>query len=299
MLDKSATAWLKDTANELNNLLQQIYGHAFLSVEAASEIPEAQQRLGCIVEAVEQASQVTGSLLERIGNSEESSPSAPDLPDPDPPAPPAPEGLTPGFELGEDARTWGRIRLPEATPIRQQYSGYARDLTQSATPPDAEAPPPPVHHAPAPYHVEEEPAVPTVPIEIHNAEGTRELILVIDDDISVLTLLEAMLTSDGYRVLTARDGLRGIEVYRAAANMVDLVILDYAMPIMDGAEVFEELIQVNPEVRIVLASGHGHRAEMSRMLSRGLRGFIPKPFTHEKLLAQVDAALRYGRMSDR
>jgi len=56
---------------------------------------------------------------------------------------------------------------------------------------------------------------------------------------------------------------------------------------MDGDAIFDELKAINPNVRVVLSSGFCEQARVGRMLARGLCGFIPKPYTHEKLVEQI------------
>lgn len=127
------------------------------------------------------------------------------------------------------------------------------------------------------------PAVPP----IRNPDGKRELILLVDDDQDTLTGTGDMLDFEDYRVLTAKDGFEAIEIYRRMGKAIDLIILDYFLPVMDGDVVFDELKAIDPDVPVVLSSGFHEHARLGSMLARGLRGFIPKPYTHEKLVEQL------------
>jgi CheY-like chemotaxis protein len=122
---------------------------------------------------------------------------------------------------------------------------------------------------------------------IRNPEGKHELILLVDDDENILTGTGDMLDFEDYRVLTAKDGFEALEVYRRMGKKIDLIILDYFLPVMDGDAVFDELKAIDPDVRVVLSSGFREHARLGSMLARGLRGFIPKPYTHEKLMEQL------------
>ncbi len=122
---------------------------------------------------------------------------------------------------------------------------------------------------------------------IRNPKGKRELILVVDDDAELLEATCDMLEFDDYRVLAAKDGSEALRIYRRMGNQISLVLLDYFLPVMDGDTVFDELKVINPEVQVVLSSGFGEQARLGSMLARGLRGFLPKPYTHEKLVQQV------------
>ncbi|MDQ3622100.1 MAG: response regulator [Verrucomicrobiota bacterium] len=137
---------------------------------------------------------------------------------------------------------------------------------------------------------------------IHNPEGPLELILIVDDEEFVTLLAQRVLTEEGYRVITALDGFKAIQLYRKLKDEIDLVILDFTMPIMDGSDVFHEMLQINPSVAVVLSSGFTEQHQLRGMLARGLRGFIPKPYGRQKLLAQVRSALdafRPGKTGER
>ena len=60
----------------------------------------------------------------------------------------------------------------------------------------------------------------------------------------------------GYDALVAVDGEEGVNTFRERLNDIDLVMLDFKMPKMDGAEAFEELMRINPDVKVILSSGY-------------------------------------------
>jgi len=130
-----------------------------------------------------------------------------------------------------------------------------------------------------------------VEVRIANPDGPRELIMIVDDEDFVTLLAQRVLTDEGYRVVTARDGFQALDIYKKLQNQIELVILDFTMPIMDGAEVFSELRMINPQVPVVLSSGFTEQDKLKWMLAKGLRGFIPKPYTQQKLLVQVRSTL--------
>jgi len=128
-------------------------------------------------------------------------------------------------------------------------------------------------------------------VRIANPQGPRELILIVDDEDFVTLLAQRVLTDEGYRVVTAKDGFQALDIYKKLQGQIELVILDFTMPIMDGAEVFNELRMINPQVPVVLSSGFTEQDKLKWMLAKGLRGFIPKPYTQQKLLLQVRSTL--------
>ena len=126
---------------------------------------------------------------------------------------------------------------------------------------------------------------------ILNPKGSRELILLVDDDEEILECTGEILDFEDYRFITAKDGIEALGVYRSLGRQIDLVLLDYFLPIMDGDAVFDGLKAIDPKVRVVLSSGFGEQAKVGAMLGRGLCGFIPKPYTHERLVEQMRSVL--------
>ena len=132
---------------------------------------------------------------------------------------------------------------------------------------------------------------PVTDVRIYNPTGQRELVMIVDDEDLVTMLAQRVLTDEGYRIVTAKDGFQAIEIYRKLREQISLIILDFTMPVMDGADVFAELLQINPKAPVVLSSGFAEQERLRSMLARGLRGFIPKPYTQQKLLAQIRSVL--------
>jgi CheY-like chemotaxis protein len=87
----------------------------------------------------------------------------------------------------------------------------------------------------------------------------------------------------GYHVLEAKDGHHAIEIYEANADRIDLVILDVIMPGLSGAETFDELKRINPNVKVLLSSGYSMDGQAKRIMARGCDGFIQKPFNLQVL----------------
>ena len=126
---------------------------------------------------------------------------------------------------------------------------------------------------------------------ILNPKGERELILLVDDDQDVLMCTGEILDFEDYRFILAKDGIEALQIYRRMGGKIDLVLLDYFLPVMDGDAVFDELKAIDPKVRVVLSSGFAEQAKVGSMLARGLHGFIPKPYTREKLIEQIRSVL--------
>jgi len=147
---------------------------------------------------------------------------------------------------------------------------------------------------PGPPAVREErrpPAGPARDFKIYNPQGPLELVMIVDDEDLVTLLAQRVLADAGYRVLTAKDGFQALEIFRKLRAEISLIILDFTMPMMDGAAVFNQLLEIDPKVPVVLSSGFAEQERLQGMLARGLRGFIQKPYTQQKLLTEIRATL--------
>ncbi|MCP9470403.1 MAG: response regulator [Nitrospira sp.] len=114
-------------------------------------------------------------------------------------------------------------------------------------------------------------------------------VLVLDDDGQVNSLVQEILRSERYEVLTAISGVEGLELLRQQS--IDLLITDILLPGMDGIEVIQEVRRVRPALKILAVSGGGIGATPEFLLNRarqaGAAGTLAKPFTREQLLAVV------------
>jgi CheY-like chemotaxis protein len=131
----------------------------------------------------------------------------------------------------------------------------------------------------------------TPQIAVLNPDGARELVLIVDDEPEIAEFASTILSEEGYKVIVARDGFEALKIFQQIHREIGLIILDFFLPVMDGDAVFEELKAINPGVDVVLSSGFAEQNKIGAMLAQGLRGFIPKPYSREKLLEQVRSAL--------
>ncbi|MDD5306610.1 MAG: response regulator [Deltaproteobacteria bacterium] len=121
--------------------------------------------------------------------------------------------------------------------------------------------------------------------------GAGQLILVIDDERIVREVAQNMLEAAGYRVITAADGPQGLSAFRKRPDEIAAVLLDNTMPRMDGAETFEELRRIRPDVKVILSSGYNEQEVTARFAGRGLAGFLQKPYDLKGLLRQFETIL--------
>jgi CheY-like chemotaxis protein len=130
--------------------------------------------------------------------------------------------------------------------------------------------------------------------QTHLPLGNGELILVIDDETAVRDITRITLESYNYRVITASDGAEGLACYAQQRKDVSVVLLDMMMPILDGPATTRALQTINPDVRIIAASGlldNARNSGVSGRMSPAVRAVLAKPYTAEKLLTTLDEVI--------
>lgn len=115
------------------------------------------------------------------------------------------------------------------------------------------------------------------------------LVLVIDNEATVRTFADAALTRLGFQVLLAENGQTGLEIVSREKERLAGVVLDLAMPVMDGEEALERIREIAPKLPVLVSTGFNMSSEYERLSQKGATGFLPKPFT----VLQLSQALRH------
>src|SRR6185436_16118661 len=121
--------------------------------------------------------------------------------------------------------------------------------------------------------------------------GNGELILVVDDEESIREITRGTLETFGYTVLIAGDGTEALAIYADKKNEIAAVLTDMVMPFMDGPATIRALQRMNPQVRIIAASGLGTGQRAGEGALEGVTVFLNKPYTAEKLLKTLAQVL--------
>lgn len=140
---------------------------------------------------------------------------------------------------------------------------------------------PALHQETEPSNVDEESA----PLEGH------ETVLLVDDEDYIRDLGERFLAKAGYRVLTAANGSEAVEVYRRDYDEIALVILDLMMPDMTGRQCLEELASINPQVKVLIASGYSVDESITPQVLGRAEAFVRKPYEKAQLLLAMRKVL--------
>jgi PAS domain S-box-containing protein len=122
-------------------------------------------------------------------------------------------------------------------------------------------------------------------------EGGSETILLVDDEEILRDIGKDILEKFGYTVLLAADGESAVELYRENPEDISLVILDIVMPGMGGKKCLEEILKMNPQAKVVMASGYSINGRVKEVLDGGARAFIKKPYELKQMLAEVRKVL--------
>lgn len=123
--------------------------------------------------------------------------------------------------------------------------------------------------------------------------GGERVVLVVDDEADLLEILGDRLGREGYRILTARDGMEALA--QARAGRPGCVILDLKMPRLDGLAALEALRRMLPEARLIVLTGSPNRPLAAECRARGADDFLLKPFEPVGLLRRVAQAFDRGR----
>lgn len=124
--------------------------------------------------------------------------------------------------------------------------------------------------------------------------GQGECILVIDDEASVRSITSQTLEAFGYRVVIAVDGAEGVAKYAQHMNEIAAVITDMMMPVMDGVATIRALSRLDPNIKIIAASGLATKGAEAEAAGAGVKLFLPKPYTASSLLVALRDLLRPG-----
>ncbi len=119
-------------------------------------------------------------------------------------------------------------------------------------------------------------------------------ILVVEDDQSISSMVETVLESNGYQVLSAQRCQQGILML--TSHVPDLVVLDLGLPDMDGEE-FIRIVRHSSMVPIIVLSARSEEKDKVYALDLGANDYITKPFGTAELMARVRASLRINRMN--
>ena len=117
--------------------------------------------------------------------------------------------------------------------------------------------------------------------------GGQESVLVVDDEELICEMLQQFLSMQGYQVTLAKTGEQAVEMYRQGPGDYQIVILDLGLPGMGGERTLEELIEINPTVKVLVATGYHEEEKLQRVRELGAKGILFKPYRLDELQQRV------------
>jgi len=141
--------------------------------------------------------------------------------------------------------------------------------------------------------IEDSPGVGKFEPLMEDAPGAEKILLV-DDEENIRDLGKRILERSGHSVVTAANGREALDIYAREQSGIALVILDLIMPQMGGEKCLEELVKINPHVKVIISTGHSLEARERLFLGALAKGFVNKPYGTKQLVQIVRDALHAG-----
>ena len=121
-------------------------------------------------------------------------------------------------------------------------------------------------------------------------------ILIVDDELNMRLVLQAMLKKEGYAVTTASNGMEALKILKA--DQMDIVVTDLKMPKLDGMGLLDEIIRDYPSIPVIIITAHGTIATAVDALKKGAFDYITKPFEQDELKQVIQKAVKTRRLDE-
>ncbi|HUI30149.1 MAG TPA: PAS domain S-box protein [Candidatus Acidoferrales bacterium] len=126
--------------------------------------------------------------------------------------------------------------------------------------------------------------------------GGTDTVLIIEDEEMLRDLLKAILEPKGYKVLAASDGQEAMQTFQKNKDQIAVVLSDLGLPKLSGEEIVSHIKRVNPEVKVIMASGFIDPEIRSVLEAAGVKDFIQKPYMANEVLKVVREAIDRGKV---
>ncbi len=128
-------------------------------------------------------------------------------------------------------------------------------------------------------------------VKLNELPFGTETILLVDDEISLLDVIRLMLERLGYNVETKMDPTEALELFQTKPDHFDIVITDVTMPQMTGIKLSEKLMEIRPDIPIIVCTGHSHLVNEEKTKEVEIAAFIKKPIAFKNLAKTVRKVL--------
>jgi PAS domain S-box-containing protein len=129
--------------------------------------------------------------------------------------------------------------------------------------------------------------------EINSSDvpGGTETIFIVEDEEMLRELLRMVLAGKGYNVIVAGDGIEAVNIFRERYSEIKLIICDFGLPKLDGYEVLKRTKEINPSVKVILASGYIEPEQKAKVMAEGAIEVIQKPYIPSEVMKKIRDAL--------
>lgn len=121
--------------------------------------------------------------------------------------------------------------------------------------------------------------------------GGTETILMVEDELRLGELLKNMLESKGYTILYAKNGVTAVDIFKQRYEEIDLVLSDFGLPGLDGADVLKAVKTIRSTVKFVIMTGYLEPDTATKLFDLGMDDFVQKPYTIAEILSRVRGVL--------
>jgi PAS domain S-box-containing protein len=122
-------------------------------------------------------------------------------------------------------------------------------------------------------------------------EGGTERILLVDDEVQIVRMEQQMLERLGYHVTVRTSSIEALEAFRAVPDKFDLVITDMTMPNMTGVELAKKIIEIRPDIPMIICTGFSEKISKHKAITMGIRGYVMKPVIKSELAKKIREVL--------
>jgi len=122
-------------------------------------------------------------------------------------------------------------------------------------------------------------------------KGGTERILLVDDEVQIVRMEQQMLERLGYHATVRTSSIEALEAFRAVPEKFDLVITDMTMPNMTGVELAKKIIEIRPDIPMIICTGFSEKISEHKAITMGIRGYVMKPVVKSELAKKIREVL--------